>query len=238
MVMQRRARRRAPFVVTLASVATAVACGGSTAGDLNTGGSASSGATGGSGTGGSGGTSGTSGTSGSGGSGGVAPGCPASFPANGTSCSLPESTLCEYEQGPCCPAWGAQCVNGQWQAYASSCNPPPPDPCPEKPPVAGTACGSQDPCGNSYQYCTYGTCADSTTPHTVAQCNGGTWEVKEQCSAPGCEGLSECECAERSDCKIESDGCLCLCDYSCPGMPPCDCACGGGKYLGCKPIGG
>ncbi len=234
MVKNRRVRRSAPFVVTIASVATAVACGGSTAGDLNTGGSAGAGATGGSGTGGS---SGSGASSGSGGSGGVAPGCPSSFPAHGTSCSVPESTLCQYEQGPCCPSWDARCVDGQWQAYVSSCNPPPPEPCPEKPPVAGQACGSEDVCGNQYQYCTYGSCADGSA-QTVAECNGGVWKVTENCTPPSCIGLSECECHERPDCQIQSDGCLCICDYSCPGMPPCDCSCGGGKYLGCKPIGG
>jgi hypothetical protein len=228
--MARKNRRKSPFVVTVIAAATAVgsvvACGGNTDAGLDgVGGTGNSSGSGGASTG---------GTS-SGGTGGNDAKCPASWPAHGTPCSLPSSTMCNYDQGSCCPDWGAQCVNGKWEAYASSCNPPPPDPCPSEIPVAGSACGSSEPCGNDYQYCTYGTCADGT-PATTAECNGGTWTVTspKECTLPACETLTACECFARADCMPESEGCLCPCDFNCPGEPPCACACGGGTFLGCK----
>lgn len=222
--MSRARRYRAPFVVTLSVASTLAACGGSTSGDS-------------SGTGGSGGSGNVSGSGGSGnvgGSGGNPAKCPASFPQNETSCDLPSGTSCNYDQGDCCPPWEAQCLNGKWQGFASSCNPPPPMPCPESPPPAGAPCGSREPCSNPYQYCTYGKCMDGS-PHTIAQCSGGVWDVQySNCTLPPCEGLSACDCFDRADCQAVSDSCICPCDYNCPGKPPCVCACGGGNYLGCK----
>jgi hypothetical protein len=55
------------------------------------------------------------------------------------------------------------------------------------------------------------------------------------CALPPCESLDACGCFDRPDCKALSDSCICPCDYNCPGKPPCDCACGGGTYLGCAP---
>jgi hypothetical protein len=49
-----------------------------------------------------------------------------------------------------------------------------------------------------------------------------------------CAELDYCGCADRADCEVLSNGCLCGCDYQCPGDPPCVCDCGGGEYLGCK----
>ncbi|MBK7579262.1 MAG: hypothetical protein IPI67_03565 [Myxococcales bacterium] len=231
--MSRTRRYRAPFVVTLASVAT-LACGGSTDSDPN-----GSGGSGGSGNMSGGGGSGNVSSGGSGnvgGSGGNNAKCPPSFPQNEQSCALPEGTSCKYDQGTCCPPWEAICQGGKWQGFASSCNPPPPEPCPSSPPTPGSTCGSSDPCGGQDQYCTYGKCQDGS-PSTVATCNGGSWEVAESdCIPASCEGLSACECFDRPDCKAVSDSCICECDYNCPGKPPCACACGGGNYLGCKPL--
>ncbi len=234
-----RKRKRSSFVITIASAAAAsVACGGSTRSDLTgsgaTSGSGGAGAV--SGSGGSGASSGSGGTGNVSGSGG-APGCPASFPANEGPCSLPDGTTCKYDQGQCCPDWGATCIDGKWQAFGGSCNPPPPDPCPETVPSAGWPCGSADPCGNNYQYCTYGKCSDGAAA-TIAECNGGTWDLKTQCTPAPCKDLSPCECFDRADCKAVTDTCICDCDYKCPGKPPCDCICGGGKFLGCAPVGG
>ena len=233
--MSRSKRHRLPFVITVAS--TLAACGGSTAGDgLNTGGTGATGSSGGSGATGSGGSGNVSGSGGGGtsGSGGSAQ-CPESFPNNGDPCALPSGTTCSFEQGSCCPAWQATCNDGAWQSFPSSCNPPPPDPCPAEPPPHGSACGPSDPCGNPYQYCTYGKCEDGS-PHILAQCIGGAWSVDTaNCALPACETLTPCECFDRSDCKALTDTCICPCDYSCPGKPPCDCDCGGGKFLGCAP---
>jgi hypothetical protein len=125
-------------------------------------------------------------------------------------------------------------VNGKWQGYVSSCNPPPPMPCPAAPPAEGSSCGSSDPCGNAYQYCTYAACADGS-PQTIAECKAGAWVVAtSNCTLPPCDGLAACACFDRSDCQAVTDSCICECDYACPGKPPCDCVCGGGKYLGCK----
>ncbi|MCA9595008.1 MAG: hypothetical protein KC776_16920 [Myxococcales bacterium] len=224
-----------PFVVTVASALAA--CGGSTASDGGTGGSGNTGGSGAvSGSGGSGNSGGSGAVSGSGGTGGNSPQCPASFPTNGDSCKGASGMICNYDQGTCCPAWQASCIDDKWQAYASSCNPPPPDPCPYDPPVAGSACGSSDPCASPYQYCTYAKCSDGS-PHVVAQCDGGTWSVSTaNCTLPPCDGLDACECFDRSDCQALTDTCLCECDYQCPGKEPCDCACGGGAFLGCAAV--
>jgi len=222
-------------VITLATVTSSLAaCGGSTTSDSQ--GSGGSGNVGGSG--GSGNVGGAGGSGNVSGSGGSTAGCPATFPDNGTLCSLPSGTTCMFSQGACCPAWDATCVDGKWVGYGSTCNPPPPDPCPNTVPTDGASCGSSDPCGNSYNYCTYGKCLDGP-PGIVAECNGSAWKVSyANCPLQPCEVLEPCACFERPDCTPVSNGCICECDYNCPGKLPCDCACGGGQYLGCKPLEG
>jgi hypothetical protein len=49
-----------------------------------------------------------------------------------------------------------------------------------------------------------------------------------------CAELDFCGCTDRADCEVMSNGCICGCDYQCPGHDPCVCGCGGGEYLGCK----
>lgn len=231
--MSRPRTFRAPFVVTVASVVAtlgASACGGST----NTDGSGGASSGGSSGSGGVGNASGSGGSGNASGTGGQNAQCPGSFPTDATACAQ-EGLSCSYSQGQCCPPWEARCVNGAWQGLISSCNPPPPDACPATPPTPGTACGSSDPCASVYQYCTYDTCQEGTD-NVTAECQAGVWSVKStQCTAP-CEKLTPCQCFERSDCETVSDGCICECDYNCPGKPPCNCACGGGKFLACQAI--
>ncbi|MDF1565247.1 MAG: hypothetical protein P1V51_19575 [Deltaproteobacteria bacterium] len=49
-----------------------------------------------------------------------------------------------------------------------------------------------------------------------------------------CLGRDFCGCWQEPSCRFVSEGCLCPCDYQCPGEDPCDCGCGGGPYLGCQ----
>lgn len=50
-----------------------------------------------------------------------------------------------------------------------------------------------------------------------------------------CLGLSYCECdAASAQCQVFSEACFCPCGVE-PCKPTCDCACAGGKYLGCGP---
>ena len=44
-----------------------------------------------------------------------------------------------------------------------------------------------------------------------------------------------CACWDKESCNPVGAGCLCHCDYQCPGEPMCECGCGGGDYLGCAP---
>lgn len=159
--------------------------------------------------------------------------CPASHPVHGSACYLPNGKTCSYPTSDCCPDQTATCKDGVWDAPILSCNPPPPEPCPAEPPQAGDLCLFSD-CLGLYQACTYGDCGGQ--PEVIATCGPSGWEVqKSQCAPPPCEGLSACECFDRPDCQAVSDSCICPCDYVCPGDPPCVCACGGGKYLGCEP---
>ncbi|MBI5526170.1 MAG: hypothetical protein HY897_07530 [Deltaproteobacteria bacterium] len=102
----------------------------------------------------------------------------------------------------------------------------------------GFCCTEADPCwvmGAPYLTCC-GENGDETSPRCEWGeffCPEGFFEAEPgSCRAP-CEGLEFCECYKRDDCEVLAEDCLCPCDYSCPGEPPCDCVCGGGKYLGC-----
>jgi hypothetical protein len=46
-----------------------------------------------------------------------------------------------------------------------------------------------------------------------------------------------CDCWATQGCSPVGVGCLCHCDYECPGAPACDCDCGGGDYIGCASAG-
>lgn len=195
--MASRMARRAPFVVTVGLVAGAslVACGGSVGDGGGSSGSSGTGS-GGSGTGGAGATgtggagvggTGTGGT-GVGGTGGTGVGgayntggvggnppppwqpCPDALPTNGETCWVDPAEWCSFSNGPCCPATQARCVGYVWEVLYTSCNPPPPEPCPAVPPDEGAPCGTADPCGATYQYCDY--CASDAT---VAVCENGVW---------------------------------------------------------------
>lgn len=54
-------------------------------------------------------------------------------------------------------------------------------------------------------------------------------------TAANCGGLDYCGCVAVGGCEVVYGGCICGCDYTCPGDPPCDCDCGGGPYHGCAP---
>lgn len=56
---------------------------------------------------------------------------------------------------------------------------------------------------------------------------------RSDAGSPTCDGRDFCECWQDSACRAISAGCLCHCDYQCPGEPACMCGCGGGDYLGC-----
>ncbi len=184
-----------------------VACGGQAFDDAGSGGSAgaSGGAAGASGSSaGSGGSMSVGGSSGSGGAAGVgggvagsagstggvggaggAPPCPSSVPSHGAAC-VSDGLVCSYDQGPCCPAHEARCADGAWSAEIWSCNPPPPDPCPADPPAPGSACGSLDPCGNSFSDCWWD-CPGGGQSH--ARCDGSSWQFDSTCSKPAdCSG--------------------------------------------------
>lgn len=73
-------------------------------------------------------------------------------------------------------------------------------------------------------------------------CGAEAWLCLPPPPPPGpCEGRSYCDCTAAAGCEPLIDltpGCVCPCDepFSCGG-PPCDCACGGARYLGCAPAG-
>lgn len=195
-----------------------VACGGSTRTEGAIDGSGGHG-----GLAGAGGTAGTTGCSGS------APMC-----ADGCGSDwFPETAFCHQNAWKCpgqtvlpsdCPpgtCWGLplpgeSCGPGGWQ-----CTPTPEDVngCPSL--MCATCNGFDGPMVSESCEC---------------KCEGG----QVTCAAvaqPSCEQItSPCECFARSDCQAVTDSCICECDYACPGKPPCDCACGGGKFLGCKAI--
>ncbi|MBU0609947.1 MAG: hypothetical protein KKI08_18830 [Armatimonadetes bacterium] len=72
----------------------------------------------------------------------------------------------------------------------------------------------------------------SSTTHTTTHTGSTTGTT-----TPACLAFDEfCDCWAVNGCEPVGAGCLCHCDYSCPGEPPCDCNCGGGDYLGCAAI--
>jgi hypothetical protein len=78
-------------------------------------------------------------------------------------------------------------------------------------------------------------------PHRP-ECGGGCVPVEPtdggmpDAGPSECKDLDFCGCFKRPDCQVLSNGCLCPCDYHCPGEPECVCGCGGGEYLGCADI--
>jgi hypothetical protein len=108
--------------------------------------------------------------------------CPPELPVQGEWCwgEDAEQQVCSYDSGPCCPPNEARCINGAWEISEIDCNPPPPDPCPEQQPAAGTACGGAE-CSNPYRSCGYGDCGGSGQPEVLAVCDGSTWSLQPQC---------------------------------------------------------
>ncbi|MCC6521061.1 MAG: hypothetical protein IT373_00225 [Polyangiaceae bacterium] len=69
---------------------------------------------------------------------------------------------------------------------------------------------------------------DTTTTSTTTTTTTTTSPV-------ACGGLDYCTCYPQPGCEVVYGGCICGCDYECPGEPPCACDCGGGPYHGCAP---
>lgn len=113
------------------------------------------------------------------------PGCPASQPAFGTPCSIPETEQCVYAYHTACPgvpSQGSYCDarTHTWRNIASSCNPPPPSICPDSPPTQGSACvpGRTTPC-------TYGNCGGAPTTEARCDPSTSTWQVQQSsCNPP------------------------------------------------------
>ena len=130
--------RSTSLTILTAMAALALACDGTTT-STGTGGTGTGGSgIGGSGTGGAGGTA-SSGSGGSGGS-GAAGACPATAPAEGSSCDLPDQR-CGYGDSlrPRCRDL-LDCDGGQWTIVdMPPCVPPHPS-CPAQIPPAGTEC--------------------------------------------------------------------------------------------------
>jgi hypothetical protein len=185
---------RPPFLITVATLAGALgpACGGavSTDGSGNPGGSAGSdpgttstttsagGATGVT-TGQStsvttGVTTGTTGTGGGAAGGGPNVMCPAVMPVGGSSCAT-SGLSCAYPY--CFPGNTVTytCVGGRWQSPPiSTCNPPPPLPCPATEPVVGATCFDSTP--NTLETCAYGdVCCGVWRETRDYQCDHGAW---------------------------------------------------------------
>ena len=102
--------------------------------------------------------------------------CPNIAPTEGSACTLPEGTTCDFGQ---CGTVLAQCTGGLWRFGA---NPPPNPSCPERAPDTDSACPE---CWPEDKRCIYGstdcTAPDASTKTSVALCMNGNWtlEVRE-----------------------------------------------------------
>jgi hypothetical protein len=99
----------------------------------------------------------------------------------------------------------------------STCNPPPPQPCPSSPPVHGSSCRLNEcVAGPPIGDCNYGACSDGL-PQTVARCDGSTWSVTtNRCEPPDCAAEQSAlhdfarankACQADSDCTIVTATC-------------------------------
>lgn len=107
--------------------------------------------------------------------------CPAQEPSTGGACAVPPNSGCTY--GPFCesrPTHQAECVQGKWQIYVSTCNPPA-IPCPENAPTEGASCER----GFGPPRCSYGTC-DGGVVAASFECAASRWSVVERCGVPAC----------------------------------------------------
>ena len=146
--------------------------------------------------------------------------CPEQPPEQGAPCG--DLTLeCDYDS--CTNARGAEgarCVDYAWQVDEEySCNPPPPDLCPEQLPAAGTGCELEG------QACRYGDSAE-----LIAECVDLTWEVRcdegqEDCQLPsGCPLMPP---SQDAPCSHVGDTCG---YYECAGAPTLTADCVNGSW--------
>jgi hypothetical protein len=98
--------------------------------------------------------------------------CPSTAPAEGTGCTLPEGTTCDFGR---CATRIALCTRGAWRFAA---NTPPLPACPLQPPDLEATC---PPCWPEGVTCVYGSqdCSQpDASPNTaVASCVGDRWSV-------------------------------------------------------------
>lgn len=107
--------------------------------------------------------------------------CPSDLPAQGSACSLPEGTTCDFGF---CGALIARCTHGVWRFGG---NPPPNPPCPSEVPVNGDKCPAcflpSVKCG--YDFCVVGDAGtDAARALVIASCSEGAWSV----GAFSCDG--------------------------------------------------
>lgn len=99
--------------------------------------------------------------------------CPATAPAAGSRCTLPEGTTCDFGS---CGTRLAQCSGGTWR-FGS--NPPPRPACPEQPPDIEAPCPE---CWPAEATCVYGSqdcsAADASLNTSVASCVNRKWTLE------------------------------------------------------------
>lgn len=141
-------------------------------------------------------------------------GCPGTLPPDGAPCANPGATCSYPSPDPCCLPTEATCEAGRWRVVYAPCGAPPPEaPCPDTPPVDGSACASGDPCGPVYSFCDYGSCPSNGSPTLEAVCDGRSWHVNRypcdvdagpvDCSAER-QAVVEYAAAHKA-CNIDSD---------------------------------
>lgn len=98
--------------------------------------------------------------------------CPTAAPSNGSLCTLPEGTTCDFGL---CGTRLARCTRGAWQVGS---NLPPSPPCPTDPPTPEVTCPA---CWPAQISCTYGStdCSaeDASLRTAIASCPAGRWVV-------------------------------------------------------------
>jgi hypothetical protein len=170
---------RAPFLITIATLASALvpACGGNVGGNTGNSGAGGSPGTGGAGTGGA--------ITGAGGTGANPGDCPSPQPPDGTTC-VTEGRRCSYEY--CYDPSGITlaCTHGVWvRTSFSTCNPPPPqeEVCPMQQPVEGAGCFVDPNLSCSYvtSYC----CGQPSSSIAYA-CQGYAWQSTGGGTAGSC----------------------------------------------------
>ena len=108
-------------------------------------------------------------------------GCPTNPPTPGTTCTLPNGTMCNQYPQPgcaCCSGGGGyECNDGKWQELGVANGVQPGIACPATVPEAGSFCSSS-PCGGAQPACSYD-CATGNGFVSSATCENGSWSVTQ-----------------------------------------------------------